>query len=45
MGLIRPNFPPLDFKVAAPEVLVPVPFAFREGAFYRNDVLAEQDVD
>jgi hypothetical protein len=42
---LKPEFDPEDFKTASPEVLNPVPLAFRDGSFFRDDVLDEQDAD
>lgn len=45
MELLRPNFSSEDFKTAAPAVLVPVPLAFKDGAYFKSDVLDELDTD
>jgi len=45
MEPLKPDFLPDDFKTAAIEVLVAVPLAFRDGAFFRDDVLTELDAD
>ena len=34
-----------DFQTAMPEVLVPVPLAFRDNSAIRDDVLEEQPAD
>ena len=45
MDPLKPDFSPEDFKIAAPEILNTIPLAFRKDSFFRDDVLAEQDVD
>ena len=45
MEPLKPDFGPKEFKIAAPESLNPVPLAFKDGSFFKDDVLDEQDVD
>jgi hypothetical protein len=45
MHHLKPDFPVDDFKTATPEVINAIPLAFRDGSFFKDDVLAEQDVD
>ena len=45
MEPLKPDFDPNDFKTAAAEILVAVPLAFRDGAFFRDGVLSELDAD
>ncbi len=45
MTPLKPNFDPNEFKTAAAEVLSTVPLAFKDGSFFKDDVLDEQDVD
>ena len=45
MASIKPVFSPTDFNTAAPEVLVAVSLAFKDGSFFKDDVLAELGAD
>jgi hypothetical protein len=45
MDPLKPDFDPDEFKTAAPEVLNTVPLAFKDGSFFKDDVLDEQDAD
>lgn len=45
MDPLKPESIPEDFKTSAPEILVAVPLAFREGSSFKDDVLDEQDAD
>ena len=40
---IKPDFMADEFKTASPELIVTVSLAFREGAPFKDDVLAELD--
>lgn len=43
MEPLKPELNPNEFKTAAPEVLNSVPLAFRDGSFFEDEVLGEQD--
>lgn len=45
MEPLKPNFNPNEFKTAIVEVPVTAPLAFRDGEFFRDDVLSELDTD
>lgn len=45
MDPLKPDFDPDEFQTATPEFLSPVPLAFKDGSFFKDDVLDEQDVD
>ena len=45
MEPLKPTFDPEEFKTAAPEALSSVPLAFKDGSFFKDDVLDELDAD
>jgi hypothetical protein len=45
MEPIKPEVDPNEFKTAAPEQVTPLLLAFRDGSYFKEDVLDEQDTD